>query len=128
MRSLKFPNMFSSNSSNVWKESEYLEATKQNTKLLLQTRRGELLGDPYFGLVLEQYLFDQNNYILREALIDIMYTQIALFIPQIKVRRQDIKIVQTKEKGKVYCQFSGISQLDFTNNTFNLLLYQHSEE
>lgn len=128
MRSLKFPNMFSSNSSNVWKENEYLDATKQNTKLLLQTRRGELFGDPYFGLVLEQYLFDQNNYILREALIDIIYTQIALFIPQIRIRRQDIRIIQTKEKSKVYCQFSGTSQLDFTNNTFNLLLYQHSEE
>ena len=123
MRSIKFPKMFSTSSTNVWKSSEYVKATTQNTILLLNTSRGELFGDPYFGVLLKRYLFDQNNYILRDAIIDMIYTQLALFIPQIKVRREDINIVQDREKGKLYCEFSGISQIDYTNNTYNLILF-----
>ncbi len=124
MRSIKFPKMFNTNSTNVWKASEYVEATTQNTILLLNTTRGELFGDPYFGLMLKRYMFDQNNYVLRDAIIDMVYTQLAIFIPQIKVRRQDISIVQDREKGKLYCEFSGVSQIDYTHNTFNLILLE----
>ena len=124
MRSIKFPKMFNTNSTNVWKASEYVEATTQNTILLLNTTRGELFGDPYFGLMLKRYMFDQNNYVLRDAIIDMIYTQLAIFIPQVKVRRQDIFIVQDREKGKLYCEFSGISQIDYTHNTFNLILFE----
>jgi phage baseplate assembly protein W len=123
MRSIKFPKMFSTSSTNVWKSSEYVKATTQNTILLLNTSRGELFGDPYFGVLLKRYLFDQNNYILRDSIIDVIYTQLALFIPQVKVRREDISIVQDREKGKLYCEFSGISQIDYTNNTYNLILF-----
>ena len=124
MRSIKFPKMFNTNSTNVWKASEYVDATTQNTILLLNTTRGELFGDPYFGLMLKRYMFDQNNYVLRDAIIDMIYTQLAIFIPQVKVRRQDISIVQDREKGKLYCEFSGISQIDYTHNTFNLILFE----
>ena len=124
MRSLKFPKMFNTNSSNVWKSTEYLEATKQNTILLLHTTRGELFGDPYFGLMLKKYMFDQNNFVLKDAIIDMIYTQLAIFIPQVKVQRKDINIVQDREKGKLYCEFSGINQIDYTNNTFNLVLLE----
>ena len=127
MRSIKFPKIFNTNSTNVWKSSEYVEATKQNTLLLLNTTRGELFGDPYFGLMLKRYLFDQNNYILRDAIVDIIYTQLAIFIPQINVKRSDIEIVQDKEKGKLYCKFSGISQIDYTHNTFNLVLFDEQD-
>lgn len=127
MRSIKFPKMFNTNSTNVWKSSEYLDSTKQNVILLLHTERGELFGDPYFGLMLKHYLFDQNNYILRDAIIDIIYTQLAIFIPQVKVRREDINIVQDQQKGKLYCEFSGINQIDYTHNTFNLVLLNESE-
>lgn len=123
MRSLKFPKMFNTNSTNVWKSSEYLEATKQNTELVLHTTRGELFGDPYFGLMLKKYLFDQNNLILKDAIVDTIYTQLAIFIPQVKVKRNDIEIVQDKEKGKLYCNFRGVSQIDYAINTFNLVLY-----
>lgn len=127
MKSLKFPNRFSSNSTNVWQADEYLEATKQNTALLLQTERGEVFGDPYFGLLLKHYLFDQNNYILKDIIIDIIYTQLALFIPQLRVKREDIKIVQDKGKGKLYCSFYGVNQIDYQVNTFNLVLINSAE-
>ena len=124
MRSIKFPKMFNTNSTRVWKSSEYLSATKQNTILVLHSTRGELFGDPYFGLMLKKYLFDQNNYALRDAIIDMIYTQLAIFIPQVKVKRKDINIVQDREKGKLYCEFSGINQIDYQNNTYNLVLLE----
>lgn len=127
MRSIKFPDMFSSNSTNVWKQEEYHEATTQNSLLLLQSERGELFGDPYYGLLLKHYMFDQNNYVLKDILVDMIYTQIALFIPQVHVERRDIQIVQDKQKGKVYCTFRGINQIDYKLNTYNLLLYQNTQ-
>lgn len=127
MRSLKFPKMFNTNSSNVWKSSEYLAQTKQNTIILLQCERNELFGDPYFGIMLKHYLFDQNNYILRDAIIDTIYTQLSLFIPQIRVQRKDISIVQNKEKGKLYCTFLGVNQIDYTTNTYSIVLLEESD-
>ena len=127
MRSIKFPKMFNPNSTRVWKSSEHLEATKQNTKLLLNTNRGELFGDPYFGLMFKRYLFDQNSYILKDAIIAMIYTQLAIFIPQVKVKREDIEIIQDRERGKLYCRFSGISQIDYTFNTYNLVLFDEKE-
>lgn len=128
MRSIKWPNMFSANSTNVWKDDEYLKSTTQNVKLLLKTERGQLFGDPYFGILLKQYLFDQNNYILRDILTDVIYTQLVLFIPQLHIERRDISITQDKELGKLYCTFSGTNLIDFQLNTYNLVLYEQSQE
>ena len=127
MRTIKFPKMFNTNNTRVWKSSEYLDATKQSTELLLHTTRGELFGDPYFGLMLKRYLFDQNSYILKDVIIDMIYTQLSLFIPQVKVKREDIEIIQDREKGKLYCTFSGVSQIDYTHNTYNLLLFDERD-
>lgn len=127
VRTIKFPKMFNTNNTRVWKSSEYLDATKQSTELLLHTTRGELFGDPYFGLMLKRYLFDQNSYILKDAIIDMIYTQLSLFIPQVKVKREDIEIIQDREKGKLYCTFSGVSQIDYTHNTYNLLLFDERD-
>lgn len=127
MKSIKFPKMFNTNSTNIWKADEYLASTTQNVKLVLKSTRGELIGDPYFGLMLKQFMFDQNNYILKDQIIDMIYTQLALFIPQVKVERDDIEIVQDKQKGKLYCTFSGINQIDYQLNTFNLLLFSDTD-
>ena len=128
MRSYKFPKMFKSNSSQIWREDEYGKATKQNVLLLLQSERGELQCDPYFGVLLKHYMFNQNSYILKDMLIDTLYTQIAIFLPQVKVTRNSIDIISDKQKGKLYCKFSGINQIDYTHNTFNLLLFDESRQ
>jgi phage baseplate assembly protein W len=127
MRTIKFPKMFNTNNTRVWKSSEHLDATKQSTILLLHSMRGELFGDPYFGIMLKRYLFDQNSYILRDAIIDMIYTQLAIFIPQVKVKREDINIVQDKAKGRLECTFSGINQIDYTHNTYNLVLFDERD-
>lgn len=128
MRSIKFPKMFSNaKTTSVWNSSEYLDATKQNTSLLLHCERGELIGDPYFGLLLKHFMFDPNSYILRDQIIDMIYTQLAIFIPQVTVERKDISVFQDREKGKLYCEFSGINQIDYELNTYSLVLFDANE-
>ena len=127
MRSIHFPHMFNTNSTRVWKSSEHRNATKQNTKLVLYSERGELIGDPYFGLMLRHFMFDQNNYILRDQIIDMIYTQLAIFIPQVHVERKDITIFQDREKAKLYCEFSGVNQIDYQLNTYQLVLFDSNE-
>lgn len=122
MKSIKFPKMFGTSHTEVWQESEYKKATEQNLKLTLLSMRGELLGDPYFGMVLQQYTFDQNSYVLRDILADMVYTQIAIFIPQLKVERRDITIFQDRRRGHLLCQIYGINRLDYTPNTYELIL------
>ena len=122
MRSYKLPKMFNPNSSRIWLPEEYNKATKQNVLLLIQSERGELVCDPYFGILLKHYMFEQNNYILKDMLLDTLYTQIAIFLPQIKINRSSIEMISDQKKGKLYCRFSGINQIDYTHNTFNLLL------
>ena len=127
MRTIKFPKLFNANSTNVWKSSEHLSQTKQSAELLLQSERGELFGDPYYGMLFKHYLFSQNDYVLRDVIIDLIYEQLALFLPQIKINREDINVIQNKEKGKLYCTFSGISQIDYQPNTYSLLMYDQGE-
>ena len=127
MRGIHVPHMFNTNSTRVWKSSEHLKATKQNTKLVLYSERGELIGDPYFGLMLRHFMFDQNNYILRDQIIDMIYTQLAIFIPQVHVERKDITVFQDREKAKLYCEFSGINQIDYQLNTYQLVLFDSNE-
>lgn len=123
MKSLAFPKIFNTNSTNVTKD---FEATKQNALLLLRTEKGELFGDPYFGLRLKRYIYEQNNYILRDIIIDEIYTQLALFMPQLLVKREDIKIVQ--DRAKLYCRFKATNQANFKVDTYSLVLFNEDDQ
>lgn len=122
MRSIRFPEMFSSNSTNTVKD---LEATTQNTLLLLKSEKGEFVGDPYFGIKLKRYLYNQNSYILRDIIIDELYTQIALFLPQLTVSRNDIKLV--RDRAKLICTFKAINKIDFTTDMYSLVIYDERD-
>ena len=126
MRSLKFPKMFNINTSNVAESKEYDESTRQNLLLLLESMRGELLGDPYFGNALNQYLFEQNNYVLKDIIIDLLFTQIVNFLPQLKVERRDIEIIQDSLRGKLIVQISGVNMIDHKVHTYSLNLLQNA--
>lgn len=127
MRSLKFPKMFGINSTEVYKSAEYRDATAQNCLLLLESARGSLLGDPYFGTTLKKYLFDQNDYILKDIIIDTLYNQLVTFLPQVKIERDDIEIIQDALRGQLICRFTAVSQIDFTVNTYSLNLLSNSD-
>ena len=122
MKSIEFPRMLNSNSTRMVKD---LAASKQNTLLLLKSEKGELFGDPFFGIRLKKYLFNQNNGILKDIIIDEIYTQIAIFLPQVKVNRSDIEIIQ--DRGILYCSFWGINQANLQSEKYSLALYNDEE-
>ena len=123
MNSIRFPHMFNQCNTNVVRDSN--EASLQDIGLLLQCEKGELFGDPFYGIRLRRFIFDQNNYVLRDILIDEIYTQLLAFAPQITVQRKDIKIEQ---KGKdVIIKFKAINNLDFTTNMYDLFLFKDEE-
>ena len=65
MKSIAFPKMFENNSTKVI--SDY-DATKRNLESLLLCEKGEFVSDPFFGIRLKRYLYEQNNYVLRDNL------------------------------------------------------------
>lgn len=123
MRSIAFPNIFKGNSTNIVSDNK---ATLQNLKLLLGSEKGEFTGDPYYGVRLKRYLFDLNNTILKDVLIDEIYTQIKVFMPQINVERKNIKIINNPkgEKARLSISIKAMNKLDYTINTYNLVLYE----
>ena len=124
MNSLSFPNIFESTSSTgVVKDKE---ASMQDLKLLLSSEKGELFGDPFFGIRIKKYTFNQNNYILRDVLVDEIFTQVKVFAPQLTINRNDIKIKQYGKK--LYATIKGINKLDFTTDMYQLELFQEDEE
>ena len=93
MNSISFPTMFTTTKTLLHNEHD---ATATNLLLLLCSNKEELFGDPYFGTKIRKYIYEQNNYILRDILIDDIYMAIYTFMPQIEVSRNDIKIISDK--------------------------------
>jgi len=89
MYSIQFPYMFSINKTNM---VEGLDATKSNLSLLLASEKRTLFGDPYFGTLIRRFLFEQNNQILRDIIVDEIYTSIITFMPQLSLKRGDISL------------------------------------
>ena len=122
IKSISFPQMFGKVNTKVVTDHE---ATLQNLKYLLSSEQGELLGDPYFGVKLKRYLYDQNNYVLKDILIDEIYTQVATFMPQLKLARRDIEIEQ--DGTTLTCSIRATNLLDYTTDLFNIVLLTGEE-
>jgi hypothetical protein len=119
VKSIAFPKMFNSSSTNVTTTS--LQATMQNLLALLGSEKREFEGDPEFGVAIKRYIFEQNNYVLRDIIIDELYTQISIFMPQLIINRKDIAIVQNGKRARLEAIIKVTNKLDFTTNTFNLV-------
>ena len=117
MKSIQFPDMFTRTVTNT---VEDYDATLQNLKMLLWSEKGELFGDPEFGTGLKRYLYDQNDAILKDLLIDDIYTDIANFMPQIRIYRRNINI--ESDGTKVIVTIEAINRLDFQTNLYNIVL------
>lgn len=117
MISIDFPKMFNSTSTRLVEGSS---ATLQNIRLLFESVRGSLLGDPYFGTNLKRYLYEQNNIILRDIIIDHILVALQTFIPQVHVTRKDIKLVA--DRSTIYATINCINKLDNEVNTFEIKL------
>ena len=120
MRSIQFPEMFTRTVTNTITDHD---ATAQNLRMLLWSEKGELFGDPYFGAGFKRYIYDQNDVVLQEVMIDDIYTAIALFMPQIKVNKNDIKIIR-KGKGEISCSIKCTNLVDFTTDLYTIVLME----
>ncbi len=121
MNSLAFPNIFNNTSTNV---IEGHEATLSNLKLLLASSKNSLFGDPYFGTVIKKLIFEQNNKILQDIVIDEIYTSILQFIPQILLDRKNISI--TSDGVDLYANIKTQNILDYETDMYsiNLISYE----
>lgn len=123
----KWPKIFNGNTTIVSKDSnDSTISTLECVHLLLSSEAGSLLGDPDFGIRLHRYVYNQNNTVLKDILIDEIYTALTTFCPQIYVERNNISI--TQEGTKVGVVIRCKDQKNFTNNTLNLVLFEEGED
>lgn len=124
MTSISFPAMFSSTSTKVVRDSH--DATYQNILLVLGAEKGEFVSDPYFGIRLKRYMFDQNNAVLKDIIIDEIYTQLKTFMPQLTINRNDITI--SVERARMSCHIKAVNKLDYTCDAYDVVLLRGEGE
>lgn len=120
--SLAFPNMFSSEKVNLYKDKQ---ATMTNLKLLLASEVTSLFGDPGYGSKLMQAIYSQNDLILQDLVIDEIYTCIKTYMPQLLVERKDIII--TADDDGLYAEIRAISAEDYTLDLYKIQLTDTDE-
>ena len=123
MQSLAFPNMFGSTTTKVFTDHQ---ATASNLKLTLMSEKTSLFGDPYFGTNIRKMLYEQNNYVLQDLVIDDIYTAILQFMPQLVVQRKDIQLVSQGED--IYITIKALNLIDYTVDTYNINLLNYEVE
>lgn len=122
IKSFSFPNMFNTGSTKLKYDSE---ATKQNLELLLMSTKQSLFGDPGYGTNIKKILFEQNNAILKDIVIDDIYTNIATYLPQLRVKREDIELVANGKS--LYVNLRARNMLDYSFEDISLALYTLEE-
>lgn len=124
MVSIRFPDMLSINKTNLVYDNK--EATLINLKTLLNCDKRMLLGDPAFGSYAREYLFEQNDSLLRDIIVDGIYSTIVAYMPQLSLTRSNIKV--TSDGDKVSAEISCINNIDATVNNYNIDLITRGEE
>lgn len=125
MNSINFPKMFQGNGTIINKDADSNKSILEWLHLLLSSEAGTMHGDPEFGLRIKRYAFDQNNYVLRDILIDEIYTKILYFCPSIYLERKNIKI--TSEMHTIKVNIVCKNQATFETNMYDLVLYRNEE-
>ena len=123
MYSINFPKMFTSSRTLLLEDHA---ATLSNLKLLLASDRGGLFGDPYYGVSTKLFIYDQNSPKLKDIFIDDIYTQSVLFMPQLQISRNDIRIEQINNS--LVAHIGGRNILDFTPNLYEIVLFQEDKQ
>lgn len=117
MNAIKFPDMLNNNKASI---VEGIEATAQNLKYLLLSNKLTLLGDPYFGANLQRLLYENNNVVLRDLVVDEIYTAISTFMPQIRVLRKNINV--DSDGNKIIVNIKAQNLLDFSFAEYSVVL------
>ena len=124
MKSISFPNIFGTNKVSVNLLTDHA-ATYTNLALMLQSQKTALLGDPEFGTNLQKAIYEQNNIVLKDLIIDDIYTAIGTLMPQLEVAREDIEVYQ--DKTYLSAKIKAINRLDHTNNLYEVRLMELGE-
>lgn len=117
MNAIKFPDMLNNNKASI---VEGIEATAQNLKYLLLSNKLTLLGDPYFGANLQKLLYENNNVVLRDLVVDEIYTAISTFMPQIRVLRKNINV--DSDGNRIIVNIKAQNLLDFSFAEYSVVL------
>ena len=117
IRSIAFPDMLSSSRVNTVQDTS---ATKSNLRLLLLSNKNSLFGDPYFGTELKNVIYSQNGAIIKDLIVDEIYTAIAVFMPQLRVKRDDISV--ESDGIDIYASFIALNLLNYTTDLYNIKL------
>lgn len=123
MNVIRFPKLFNNSSTAVVADDNKI--TLQSLHLLCSSESETLFGDPEFGVRLRKYFYEQNNYILRDILIDELYTKIITFCPWVFLERKNITI--TQKDNKLYAQIICKNKDTFETNMFELVLLNLEE-
>ena len=123
MYSLSFPEMFSKDGTRTLIVEDHA-ATFSNLKLVLSTTKNSLLGDPDFGSLLKSKLFEQNTPILQDLVIDDIYTTILAFMPQLALKRTDIKV--TSDDVDLFATIQCTNLIDYELDTYTINLTTES--
>lgn len=123
MQSISFPKMFTNTTTKLLSDHE---ATVSNLKLLLLSEKNSLFGDPYFGTNIRKLIFEPNNVVLQDIVIDEIYTAILQFMPQVLVKRTDITIVQ--QGSDLFVTIRALNLLDYTTDLYNINLISYEVE
>lgn len=118
MNAVKFPDMISLNRTNLVVDKK---ATEQNLICLFKSQKKTMFGDPYFGTNLQRLFYENNNDILRDLVVDDLYTAIENFMPQIKVLRKDITVKSVGNELRVDIKAQNVLDFSFTNYSIQLL-------
>lgn len=123
MYSIAFPNMLSLNRTNLVKDRD---ATYSNLYLILKTVTKECLyGDPYYGTNLLRIIYQQNDLLVKELVVDEIYTAIRTYIPQLQLTRENITVVG---KGtKLFAEIRAINLIDQKLDLYEIELTDFSE-
>ena len=119
MYSLAFPNMFASSGAKVNLIEDH-EATFSNLKLALLSSKNSLFGDPDFGSLLRRKFFEQDSPLLKDLIIDDIYTTLLTFMPQLVLKRENIVVTTDKVDIFVTIKCTNLIDYELDNFTINL--------
>ena len=123
MYSIAFPDMLSINETKLVKDHE---ATYSNLYLILKTVTKECLyGDPYYGTNLLRIIYQQNSILLKEIVVDEIYTAITTYVPQLKLTRKNINV--TSKGTKLFAEIRAINLIDQQLDLYEIELTDFSE-
>lgn len=122
MYSFNFPEMLTTRQSLVLSDKS---AIQKNLELLFNCEKGMLFGDPYFGCLLKQVYFEQQGSLVKDLIIDEIYTTIITFMPQIYVERKDITL--SISGNTIYANLTCTYLLDNTSDLYVIKLTEDIE-